>query len=202
MAIIGLIGDTSELVLDEFEKVRSINLESAKSLKKAQQDLADLLKQIQISNWDTPAPFVDGLLKLKRQKGHLLSLREYRYIDLDEIARLSEQVNGEINSLGSKTVEFLSQDKAMLHYDKVVESVHTKIDQIKTVKDLQPLSVELEEMSLGLDALSEVINGLDIDDTLQKTAILESVSKVYSRINQTKAHAKLTIKERFGKFIW
>ena len=190
-----LIGETSELVLDEFEKVRSINLQSAQSLKQAQQDLAGILKQIKVSNWDTPAPFVDGLLQLKRQKGHLLSLKEYRYIDLDEIARLSDEVNEEINALGGKTVEFLSKASAMQHYDKVVEDVHTKIGSIKTVKDLQPMSVELEEMSLGLDALSEVINGLDINDTLQKTAILESISKVYSRINQTKAHAKLTIKE-------
>lgn len=190
-----LIGDTSELVLDEFEKVRSINVESAKALKKAQQELKQLLKEIQVSNWDTPAPFVQGLLKLKRQKGHLLSLKEYRYIDLDEIEQLSQQVNDEIDALGQKTVKFLSQDAAMQHYEKVVESVHDKIATIKTVKDLKPLSDELEDMSLGLDALSEVINGLEIDDTLQKTAILESVSKIYSRINQTKAHAKLTIKE-------
>ncbi len=190
-----LIGDTAELVLDEFEKVKSINLESAKSLKQAQQELKDLLRAIKISNWDSPQPFVDGLLKLKRQKGHLLSLREYRYIDLDEIDRLSVQVNEEIDALGKKTVDFLSQDQAMQHYDQVVESVHEQIADIKTVKDLKPLTTELDEMSLGLDALSEVINGLDIDDTLQKTAILESVSQVYSRINQTKAHAKLTTKE-------
>ena len=190
-----VIGDTSELVLDEFEKVRSINQESAKALQQAQQDFRQLLREIQIANWDTPAPFVNGLLDLKRQKGHLLSLREYRYIDMDEINRLSEQVDQEIEALGQRTVSFLTQDHAMHHYDQVVESVHDKIAEIKTVKDLKPLSVELEEMALGLDALSEVINGLDIDDTLQKTAILESVSKVYSRINQTKAHAKLTIKE-------
>ncbi|MCB1583639.1 MAG: DNA repair ATPase, partial [Xanthomonadales bacterium] len=189
------IGETSELVLDEFEKVKSINQESAKALQKTQQDLKALLKLIQISNWDTPEPFVDGLLQLKRQKGHLLSLREYRYIDLQEIDRLSDQVSQEIDSLGKKTVNFLSKGNAMQHYQKVVESVHQRIAGIKTVKDLKPLMDELDGMSSGLDALSEVINGLDIDDTLQKTAILESVSKVYSRINQTKAHAKLTIKE-------
>ncbi len=190
-----LIGDTSELVLDEFEKVKAINLQSAKSLKKAQNDLSQLLKEIQISNWETPAPFVEGLLKLKRQKGHLLSLREYRYIDLDEIKRLSDKVDEEIDALGKKTIQFLAQESAMQHYDNVVESVHNKITGIKSVKDLKPLTIELEEMSLGLDALSEVINGLDIDDTLLKTEILESVSIVYSRINQTKAHARLTTKE-------
>jgi MoxR-like ATPase len=189
------IGETSELVLDEFEKVKSINQQSAKALQQALDDLKALLKKIQISNWDTPEPFVDGLMQLKRQQGHLLSLREYRYIDLDEIERLSQQVKEEIEALGRKTVTFLAQDNAMQHYEKVVESVHDRIAKIKTVKDLKPLSEDLDEMSFGLDALSEVINGLDIDDTLQKTAILESVSKVYSRINQTKAHAKLTIKE-------
>src|SRR5690606_3081997 len=45
-----LIADTSELVLDEFEKVKSINLQSAKSLKKTQHDLNQLLREIHISN--------------------------------------------------------------------------------------------------------------------------------------------------------
>lgn len=190
-----LIGATSELVLDEFEKVTAINQESAKSLNQAEKDLKQLLREIKVSNWDTPKPFVEALLKLKRHKGHLLSLREYRYIDLDVLDGLSAQVNQEIESFGKKTVAFLSKQEAMQYYDQVVESVHAKIASIKTVKDLKPLSVQLDVMSLGLDALSEVINGLDIEDTLQKTAILESVSIIYSRINQTKAHAKLSIKE-------
>ncbi len=189
------IGETAELVLDEFEKVRSINQASAKALKDAQQDFKTLMRTIHVSNWDTPEPFVDGLLKLKQQQGHLLSLKGYRYIDLDQVDALGQEVADEIDVLGQKTIRFLSQGQAMQHYDKVVTSVHDKIGALKTVKDLKPLLESLDNMSLGLDALSEVINGLEIEDTLQKTAILESVSKVYSRINQTKAHAKLTIKE-------
>ncbi|MFC3195883.1 DNA repair ATPase [Marinicella sediminis] len=189
------IGETSELVLDEFEKVKSINQQSAKALKQAGEELKGLLRGIQISNWDTPEPFVDGLLQLKRHKGHLLSLREYRYIDLAALDRMGQQVDEEIVTLGQKTTQFLSEQSAMGHYEQVVESVHDKIGLLKTAKDLKPLLEELDEMSLGLDALSEVINGLDIDDTLQKTAILEAVSRIYSRINQTKAHAKLTLKE-------
>jgi len=52
------IGETAELVLDEFEKVSSISQESGKALKQAQQDLKQLLRQIQIANWDTPEPFL------------------------------------------------------------------------------------------------------------------------------------------------
>lgn len=189
------IGTTSELVLDEFEKVRSISEQSTLALKEAENKLKVLLKEIAISNWDTPAPFVDSLLKLKRQKGHLLSLKEYRYIDLTQLDKVSAKVDNEIETLGKRTIAFLSKDNAMAYYQKVVESVHESIEKIKTVKDLKPILAQLDEMSDGLDALSEVINGLEIDDTTLKTQILESVSTIYSRINQTKAHAKLTSKE-------
>ncbi|HHL32400.1 MAG TPA: AAA family ATPase [Oceanospirillales bacterium] len=189
------IGETSELVLDEFEKVRSISEQSSVALKQAETALQDLLKDIAISNWDTPAPFVNGLLKLKRQKGHLLSLKEHRYIDLDKLQTLSNKIDAEIQGLGQRTIDFLSADNAMDYYSKVVESVHESIARIKTVKDLKPILTQLDEMSHGLDALSEVINGLDIEDTNVKTQILQSVSTIYSRINQTKAHAKLSIKE-------
>jgi exonuclease VII small subunit len=189
------IGETSELVLDEFEKVRSISEQSSIALKQAETALKDLLKDIAISNWDTPAPFVNGLLKLKRQKGHLLSLKDHRYIDLDKLQILSNKIDTEIQGLGQRTIDFLSKDNAMDYYSKVVESVHESIAKIKTVKDLKPILAQLDEMSHGLDALSEVINGLDIEDTNVKTQILQSVSTIYSRINQTKAHAKLSIKE-------
>ncbi|HFC30689.1 MAG TPA: DNA repair protein, partial [Oceanospirillales bacterium] len=189
------IGDTSELVLDEFEKVRAISQQSSLALKQAEDKLKALLKEIAISNWDTPAPFVDGLLKLKRQKGHLLSLKEYRYIDLEKLDKISDKVDSQIEELGKRTIAFLSQDDAMDYYTKVVNEVHESIEKIKTVKDLRPILQQLDEMSHGLDALSEVINGLEIDDTTVKTQILEDVSGIYSRINQTKAHAKLTAKE-------
>lgn len=189
------IGETSELVLDEFEKVRSISEQSSKALTESQNNFKALLKEIAISNWDTPAPFVDGLLKLKRQKGHLLSLKDHRYIDIKQLESISTKIDVEIDSLGKRTVEFLSQDNAMGYYTNVVESVHENIEKIKTVKDLKPILTQLGEMSHGLDALSEVINGLEIDDTNVKTQILESVSTIYARINQTKAHAKLSIKE-------
>ena len=197
-SILKEIGETSELVLDEFEKVRSISDQSSLALKKAQQQLNTLLKEIAISNWDSPAPFVDGLLKLKRQKGHLLSLKESRYIDLEKLKSLAEKIDKEIDSLGQRTLDFLSKDNAMHYYTKVVESIHESIAKIKTVKDLQPIVEQLDEMSHGLDALSEVINSLDIDDSTVKTQILQSVSAVYSRINQSKAHAKLTSKELFA----
>ncbi len=189
------IGQTSELVLDEFEKVRAISEQSSLALKEAQSKLKALLKEIAISNWDTPAPFVDGLLKLKRQKGHLLSLKDYRYIDLEKLDNISAKVDKEIDDLGKRTVEFLSQENSMDYYSKLVDEVHESIEKIKTVKDLKPILDQLDEMSHGLDALSEVINGLEIDDTTVKTQILQSVSTIYSRINQTKAHAKLTSKE-------
>lgn len=189
------IGRTSELVLDEFEKVRSISEQSSKALTESQNNLNVLLKEIKISNWDTPAPFVNGLLKLKRQNGHLSSLKDHRYIDVDMLESISNKIDTEIVSLGIRTIEFLSKDNAMEYYANVVESVNENIGKIKTVKDLKPILSQLDEMSHGLDALSEVINGLNIDDTNVKTQILESVSTTYSRINQTKAHAKLTIKE-------
>lgn len=189
------IGDTAELVLDEFEKVESISKKSASAIAHAEENLQQLLKEILVSNWDTPKPFVENLLRLKRHKGHLISLREYRYIDLEKLSKLDVLVAEEINGLGKKAVTFLSQDNAMSHYETVVESVYERISEVKTVKKLTVLLTELDEMSAGLDALSEIINGLEIEDSLQKTAILESISTVYSRINQTRAHAQLAIKE-------
>ena len=189
------IGQTAELVLDEFEKVESIGNQSKQALRVAENDINALIRRVHVENFDAPAPFVDGLLSLKRQKGLLNTLKDYRYIDLERIIELEQTVDEEIVELGKKALKFLSTDSAMTHYENLVDQSYERISRVEVARELNAELELLEETSEGLDALTEVINGLNIDDTTGKTAILESVSTVYSRINQTRAHAKLTAKE-------
>lgn len=189
------IAETAELVLVEFEKVKTARRQADTEISLARQAFVDCQRHIELNDYDTPQPFVSSLLALKRQKGQLMSLRENRYIDHLAVNQLDGEVDNAIEALGHRAVRFLSGENALQSITDNVETQYNAISNVKTVSDLSPISEALSEQSEGLDALTDVINSLHIDDTTQKTAILEAVSQVYGRINQTKAHAKLTIKQ-------
>lgn len=71
------ITQTSELVLDEYEKVESIRQQSAKSMNEAITRQKSLLSLTLPEGWTDIQQFVDGLNALNTQQGHLISLREF-----------------------------------------------------------------------------------------------------------------------------
>jgi len=181
------ISQTAELVLDEFEKVTSIREQSEKALEAAAISLSDLVRQLQPDSWHKPQEFVNGLAQIRQQRGHLLTLKEYRYIDLEHIATLDQSLAEHEDSLNLKTLEFLAKDDAFTHYIKQLEDTSKEAKTKKTVAELMPLINSLDELSDGLDLLSELVSTLKVPDPTLQTKIVESISTVYGQLNQHKA---------------
>ena len=82
------ISETALLVLDEFEKVESIRRNSEKSLAEAVERLERKLRShLQPDSWSSPHLFVQTLSDIRKQRGNLLTIREFRYIDTGEDRR-------------------------------------------------------------------------------------------------------------------
>lgn len=189
------IASTAELVLDEFEKVQGIRQQSEKTMAEADQVQDDLLTSIRPENWETAEEYVTALGKLRRQRGHLVTIRDHRYINVARIDELSEQLQEAEDSLSEKTVEFLSDEQALDPYLKKVEQINQQVEEAKTIALLEPLVEVIEKTAAGLDLLSELMSTLKVQDATVRTRIIESVSEVYSKLNQSKANAKHRQKE-------
>ena len=183
------IAETAELVLDEFEKVSAIQKQTAEALSEAEIAQSKLLKEVHIENWNSAEQFVKALTGLRKQRGHLLSLKELRYIDLSRLDALDKELEKEQNNVGRKTAQFLIKESALANYHNKIAELQTQIAQVTTVADLRPLIESSEQMAQGLDTLTEVLAALKIDDATQRTRILESISQVYAKLNQVKAQA-------------
>ena len=62
-----------------------------------------------------------------------------------------------------------------------------RIDSSGTVAELAETGDDIAKAAEGLDVLMQVINGLEIADTTQRTTILEAVGEVYGQLNRTRA---------------
>ncbi|VAW67561.1 ATPase involved in DNA repair [hydrothermal vent metagenome] len=184
------IRKTAELVLDEFEKVESIRAKANEAIQKAELTQKKLFSSIARFEWKTPGDFIAALDEIRKHRGHLVTIRDLRYINKARIAELDTALEKEQARLSQNTVRFLNQESAFIEYTLRIDELQEIIPSIETVSELSPIIEELEKMSAGLDLLTEMLGTLKVDDATVRTKILESISEVYGRLNQTKAHAR------------
>jgi len=189
-AVIKEIAATSELVIDEFEKVESIRQQSTKTMLKAERLQEEIVQSIRPENWEIAEQFVDALGRLRRQRGHLVTIKDHRYIDLEKIDKLDTELQGVETSLSEQTAVFLSDEKALEPYLKKINGLNDEVEQANTIATLSPLIEAIENTASGLDLLSELMGTLKVDDATVRTRIIDAISQVYSNLNQSKANAK------------
>lgn len=184
------IAQTAAMVLDEFEKVESIRTKSNEAMADAKAKQQDLMREIQPESWETPQPYVEALTQIRQQRGHLMTIREYRYIDLNGIDQLDTELADVEQSLAEQTVQFLSDATSLQHYHNSVADIDAAVGSAETVADLTPHLEKIEQTAAGLDLLSELVGTLKVADTTQRTAIVDTISMVYGQLNQSRARAR------------
>ncbi len=185
--LIKKIAQTAESVIDEYEKVESIRNQSSKALTESKATQREIIRLIEPDSWHTPQEFVDALSRIRKHRGHLLTIKEYRYIDIAEIETLDQEIQKEEELLNQKTVEFLASESALKSYYKELERVESESSQCKTNLDLKQYLEALSSMSQGMDLISEVMTMLKVEDATLQTRIVDEVSELYARLNQQRA---------------
>ena len=181
------IGSTAEMVLDEFEKVQSIRAKSQQSLAEAQVKQKDLLARLVPDGWTQVQEFVNALNEISTQRGLLLTIREYRYMDVDAIDAMEQTLLESQARIAGATAEFLARDDALTPFMVTLQELDEQTQKSQTVSELMVPMKALNNMSIDLDMLTSLMGTLQIEDTTQRTRITEGISEVYAKLNQCKA---------------
>ncbi len=184
------VAQTSELVIDEFEKVDAIRRQSATAMAEAEQAQQAIITGIGTATWEKVADFVESLDRVRHQRGHLATISEYRYIDTNRIAELDAELVASADELGTKTVEFLADEQSLAPYLQQIAELDQQIEAANSVALLKPLIETMDAIARGLDLLSELMATLKVDDATVRTRIIDAISAVYAKLNQTRASAK------------
>lgn len=184
------ISNTSELVLDEFEKVESIRAQAEEAMLQSEAEQREIFSQILPDSWDKVEDYVDALSRIRHQRGHLMTIKEYRYIDQERIKEMNTSLIEAQDQLGHETVKFLSSEAALLPYQEKLGQLNDDAEKAMTRTQLQESIEGLEKMAGDLDLLSELMATLKVDDATVRTAIIESISEIYAKLNQSKARTQ------------
>ena len=184
------IAATAELVLDEFEKVESIRQQSARAMAEAETRQKALLSGLHVDGWDAVASFVEALNALTAQRGLLLTIRDYRYIDVARIDAMEAALLEAQAQVAAATARFLAGEQALQPYAERLVQLDAAAQQAASVAQLAEPLAGLQVMAADLDMLSNLMASLQIDDATQRTRIVEAISELYARLNQARARAE------------
>lgn len=183
------IAATGELVLDEFEKVESIRQQSARAMAEAETRFRTLNESLRSDDWKQVQDYVAALNGINALRGQLLTIRDYRYIDVARIDEMEQQLLESQERVAAATAAFLASDAALQPYVEALQEHDQQAREASSVAQLREHLQAFETMATDLDMLSGLMASLQIDDATQRTAIVESISEVYARLNQARARA-------------
>ncbi len=193
------LGATAELIVDEFEKVLAMKKRAAEELGKAQDQQEELVSGLREEELTSVDGFMKALTALRHQRGHLISLKDTRYIDVGALDGLEADVIGHFDRISTLCTDFLLGDDALVPITGELDRILDGIDECKTVAQIQPLVERLDETGEGLDVISEIVQGLEVEDATARTRILEGISEVFSHINRVRATVMAHRKELLGQ---
>ncbi|MEM9835827.1 MAG: DNA repair ATPase [Bacteroidota bacterium] len=181
------IRDTSNLAIEEFEKVNRERRQTKEAVAATQKEANTIFDEVRRATFSSIDDFVQLLARLRAMRGQIASLRELRYLDLEAVNTLEQKVLETNEKLGTNCVDFLLRDDALEPYKIRLDELQTATREVATVMASKELDEQLTQTGLDLEMLIEIVSNLKIEDATQTTAIIDRISELFTVLNQLKA---------------
>lgn len=178
---------TSELVLDEFDKVEAIEKKAREELEKATAAQKELLLRVRPDDLHVVEDYLRALTTLRGQRGALITLKDLRGVDVHAVAALEREIASRFDEVSKACVAFFLKEDAFKPLVDRLDAVVTKIESAAKATELGPFGEEIELVHQGLTLLAEITSSLAVDDATARTRILEGVSAAFAHQNRARA---------------
>lgn len=182
--------DTSVLVVNEFEKVVSIQKQSKETLEKTKEDNRLLISSAKVISDKEVSKYIQMLGKLKAQLGHLITIKTQRYMDVDAVVLMEKEINEVRNTVNEKLIKLLKEPTSFEYYHNEIANIDRIIGEVKKLVDLEKPESSIEELISQINIVNDEINEISFKDATVISVILDSVSNVFAKLNQIKAKIK------------
>ena len=193
------IKESASSAIDEFDKVVKVKQHTLEETQRTQEIVANLLRAIKIKNFDLIDHFVEVLGEIRGVRGSIIQLKELRYVEVDLVEELDQQIAQHQEDISQRCVQFLLDEKSLAPYLVKVDGLKTTIGQLEKVVDANELENKVLAVSAELELLIEIVSNLKIEDATQTTKIIDAISDIYAQFNQINAALKKKRKVLLGR---
>lgn len=189
------IREAATAAVEEFDKVVRVRRDTENATQQARQATEEILKSIQRSNFETIEQFVGLLSALRQQRGHVIGLRELRYVQLEAVDQLEKSLIEANDRLGLRCVQFLLSPKSLDTYQNRIQASAAKIEKVSTASDGRALQEEFAEIGRNLELLIDTVSQLKIEDLTQRTAIVDRTGNLLAELNRVRSTLAARLRE-------
>ena len=179
------IRQVAESAVREYEKVRKIQESSSQRLEELDEQRKQILKKAKASFGSIDA-YVGLLSSIREVRGAVITAKEMRYIDQGKLDQFNEDLSSASDTVSESCVRFLMQEHALKPFEEKVTEFKAQIDTVEKVVLADELLTKGDKIANELDLLIETVSNLKITDATQTTDIIEKISDIYGRYNQSK----------------
>ncbi|MFJ6515708.1 DNA repair ATPase [Streptomyces sp. NPDC091406] len=190
---------TAQQVLAEFTAVQELTRRAADALEETAGRITALVRRVRGEVPGSASAWVERLTELRKAHGHLATVGEMRYADVERIAELSARTEDDIASAAQRAVSFLAREDAFDGYHADIAGLVADAGALETVRDASAVTDRLAAMTEGLATVTDVVAGLDIGDATVRTSILERIAEVLGGANRARATLDARRRELLSK---
>ncbi|MFC9991173.1 DNA repair ATPase [Streptomyces globisporus] len=190
---------TARQVLAEFTAVQDLTRRAADALEETAGRITALVRRVRGEVPGSASAWVERLTELRQAHGHLATVGEMRYADVERIAELSDRTEDDIASAAQRAVSFLAREDAFDGYHADIAGLVADAGALETVRDASAVTDRLAVMTEGLATVTDVVAGLDIGDATVRTSILERIAEVLGGANRARATLDARRRELLSK---
>ncbi|AWL87472.1 DNA repair ATPase [Streptomyces griseus] len=190
---------TARQVLAEFTAVQDLTRRAADALEETAGRITALVRRVRGEVPGSASAWVERLTELRQAHGHLATVGEMRYADVERIAELSDRTEDDIASAAQRAVTFLAREDAFDGYHADIAGLVADAGALETVRDASAVTDRLAVMTEGLATVTDVVAGLDIGDATVRTSILERIAEVLGGANRARATLDARRRELLSK---
>ncbi|MGW4626860.1 DNA repair ATPase [Streptomyces rubiginosohelvolus] len=196
---LGELRATAQQVLAEFTAVQELTRRAADALEETAGRITALVRRVRGEVPGSASAWVERLTELRQAHGHLATVGEMRYADVERIAELSARTEDDIDSAAQRAVSFLAREDAFDGYHADIAGLVAEAGALETVRDASAVADRLAAMTEGLATVTDVVAGLDIGDATARTSILERIAGVLGGANRARATLDARRRELLSK---
>ena len=183
----------SNQAIDAFEKVNFQRKQSADTLHALQIEVEELLKNIKRDRFEIIDSYVKTLKQLRILQGKAIALEEDKYIDADALDILDNSLKDRYTQLSRRCIDFLLAEEALKPYYTNLGNFEESLGTHDNSIDIEKVISQLNEMSIEMEMLIDIVNSLNIKDSNHSTQIIEQISRLFAKINKIRAQAKTAL---------
>ncbi|AMV30622.1 ATPase involved in DNA repair [Pirellula sp. SH-Sr6A] len=192
---IRLIREAAESAVNEFDKVVRVRQQSEKALADAQHEASELIKKVDRQKFDQIEQFVEGLASVRAQRGNVVQLKELRYIDLAAVEALEKELIEFTERLGSRCVQHLLHPESLKVYQTRIGEFREHGTQARSAAEGRKVEASFQTVGGSLELLIETVSQLKIEDTTQRTEIVDRIANVLAELNRERSLLRAQLRE-------